>query len=178
VNITISERDLAGRQTTIRALLKPLVASPAGIACVRQNLVQGVILAAHDGPRPRTAYRDWQFKTRNQTLRAQYFEEWRELNGGKSYWLRQLSLHLYEIKPADPFTAPQELLAVHAEPSLSDGGTEYKRGPHLHISESSRFRHAHIPLCDGFNKIVLGSIQDLTDAFRRIAKMMHTELLT
>src|SRR5690625_3589393 len=127
--IVIQANSFPERKDQIRRLLRRLTLSTYGPPPVQgTGGSRTIVLGAHQGP-SELSFRQWRFPLKVQHYVANYFEQWRELNGG-SYALIMLCLNIYWIDERE--NTEREYVSLHAEPSLDRGapGNDFKAGPH------------------------------------------------
>lgn len=118
-----------------------------------------------------------QFKTRNKSFRASYYEIWDKVPETKQdYWLNRMYFHIYKIEE----NSTKEYVLLHTDP-IDDDITHgnYKRSPHLHIKNISDedISHAHIALnITNYNDAFL-NINNLNTCFLQHIKMIANQIL-
>jgi hypothetical protein len=151
---TLPEEHLAGRMQFVQRLLRPLSPLRAGPATHRLQPQYNrtanrneVVIAAYDGPRPGTAFRDWSFATKTNGIRGSYFELWSMAPDDDRWALQQAYLHLVFVEPAGGRRS--EILALHCDPNEPAGAPHVvnKRNLHVHVTAApDPISHAHIAL--------------------------------
>ncbi|MFA4974268.1 MAG: hypothetical protein WC683_16800 [bacterium] len=146
---------------------------------VKQKADGGRAIAAHEGNASTTDYRDWRFRTAARDVWGQYFEIWKPLGSRQDEWyLHQAYLHLFRTEM--PSHSLIEFLALHSDPNdeTDEPVGSYKRGPHLHVTQSSEpLPHCHFPLNLGQLDQVLSSVDDLTLALESAIGVIAHDVL-
>jgi hypothetical protein len=170
------EKDLVARGARISELLRPISVHRSGPAWARLQMgVSSIIIAAHDGTRPTSDYRDWRFSIRGRRAVGMYFEHWR-LESRNRYVLEKAYLNLYKRIDSDE----RELVCLHCDPSLLENAehARYKRGPHIHMSVAgSPYSHAHIALRGPDLRETLSSVDSIHAALTWGIEMIRDEMI-
>jgi len=139
---------------------------------------RGAVIVVANESASDASYRDWLFKTSQQSVWAHYSEEWIPDSAKPNEWLLKHSvLHLYAVHSP---RSRDEIFAIHCEPghkgeSIID---VCKRGPHVHATAGdSRLAHAHIPLQLMDSDRVLSSPDALTRFIECAMDVLDAEVI-
>lgn len=119
--------------------------------------------------------RDWRFKTLKESYWASYYEEWRAGPDRREHYLFRAYFALYQMAAGKE----REILALHTDPNEPEGPhSEYKRGPHLHISWAEHpIPRAHIALNLDNLEATLSSVDTLTQAMTTALRLVREQVL-
>src|SRR5579884_608446 len=175
--IQVKVHELGSRGRKIQTILRPISHPKHRPAWDRSNITsREYIIAAYDGTRPTSEYRDWRFSTFVPNFRAMYFEMWKRSVDNEEYWyLDRAYLSIYQIINR----SESEFLCLHCDPNIANDTKEkYKKGPHLHIKAANEpLPHAHFALNLGHLEAVLTSIDTLSEAMISAISMLKEEVL-
>lgn len=107
-----------------------------------------------------------------------YHERWIETERRDEYYFERAYLHLYRGEKRGETV--EQILALHCDPAIDPGSlrSEYKRGPHLHISDKRNiFSRAHIGLCLQHLEDTIKNEKNLTESLGVAIKMIAEEFL-
>ena len=169
-------RELSQRGDSVRRLLRPISKVGGGPAWGNRTGSGNYIIGTHDGSPPSSDFREWRFATSNSSMRAMYFECWKEY-GRDRFYLFQAYLSLFQV---DRLKTEREFIALHCDPDEPDNSphSTYKKGPHLHILVADHpLPHAHLVLNRGHLEAVLSSPQSLSEAIGSALIMIRDEIL-
>jgi hypothetical protein len=181
----ITVMDPKRRTSELGHLLEPVLNVGAlalgfrGVVIARRSSsgTEEIVVSAPGKSRSET-YREWRFSTRAEQIQGQYFEEWANV-GARRWELKHVCFHLFLVRSR--FTPPEEIIAVHSEPS-EDGLTlssRLKKGPHLHVKAAGDpIGGAHFPLCLPCLNPVLNSIESLTGVMSELIGVLALEVVS
>jgi hypothetical protein len=171
--IEISESDLDKRRKALPKRFRPLTKAYIGGVSDCFGLATRAI-GICGGQKGALRYNQWRIGLVPRKASLGYFEIW-QAKSGLGFFLKKINLNLYLLKNIKE----EELILVHCSPEhLTDVKLErYKTPPHLHFAISEDpWPKVHIPLCDGFQKNVLSSLEELDHAFYRIIDFVSDQV--
>lgn len=171
-----TEKELAGRGTRIRELLRPISRAGTGPAWSRQSRTGSVIIiGTHDESRPTSDYRDWRFAIKAKGFFAMYFELWR-LESPDRFVLDKAYLNLYQRTGS----TEREIVCLHCDPSLAPDAdhAKYKRGPHIHMAVAGYpYDRIHLALQGPDLRTTLQSAESIHKALAWGVDIIRDEML-
>jgi len=183
MQILLHERDLLARKATLRERFQRIFPGAPFIgADITSRSGGSAAIAVHQG-RTQSDYTTWRVRHDQTGLAISYFEVWQYAKIGKGggslhgpcLVLKKAYLHLYRSEREETEDGGK-LFFFHCDPLVDH---RYQAGPHLHAEcAGDPWSKKHIPLCDGFNEIVLKDIDSLDAAFDRIVDMIGAEFLS
>jgi len=180
-NLFLSEGDLNRRRLNLPARFKCLTPDPSYIqAAFRPVGRYTKAIAIHQGQRMPLPYEQWRVTLMTLNVSVGYFEIWQYSSHPGTpphYLLQRAYLHIYL---RGGLGGEQDLLFLHCDPQEPEDSLHYryKVAPHLHLEiAGAPWKDAHVPLCDGWQKEVLRSLDDLDKAIARGIQFIADQFL-
>lgn len=169
-NIEISEEELKDRGKSLCSRLKRCLPDKPFIFSALQSInINTVALAIYQGQKRDLSYKNWRINIGCFKIAISYYEIWQRQRSNRRYCylLNKAYLHVYLPHPTEN---EKDLIHLHCDPQEPEDSEHYrfKVAPHLHFEiAGDPWKNAHIPLCDGWQQMVLENISSLDDAIVR-----------
>ncbi len=171
--ITLSGERVCIRQSQLPTILNPLTLRTP-LLSVKPSLHKVFVYLGGPTDEPTNAL----VRCKVEGTLINYHEQWIETEGRDEYYFERAYLHLYRGEKRGETV--EQILALHCDPAIDPSAprSEYKRGPHLHISDKHNvFSRAHIGLCLQNLEHTLTNARNLTESLGVAIKMIEEEFL-
>jgi hypothetical protein len=180
-DLFISEADLDRRRGDLPTRFHVLIGIMPSVRGIAQTLgPHGRAIGVCQGQRGPAAYEQWRVSLPNRGLSFGYFEVWeyrRRTRSQSPYVLQKAYFHIYRPEATGD---EQSLLFIHCDPQEAVGSRHYryKASPHLHFAiAGAPWAEAHVPLCDGWQDVIMRDLGKLDAAFARVAECIAEEFI-